>query len=67
LRLGPDFFTAGFTLAFDLPVFFASYRTSWSCSPATRTDLASYLALGDGGSFAPKIAAEISALLHVNR
>ena len=27
-RLGPDFFTARFTLAFDLPVFFASYRTS---------------------------------------
>ena len=27
-RLGPAFFTARFTLAFDLPVFFASYRTS---------------------------------------
>jgi hypothetical protein len=24
LRLGPDFFTARFTFAFDLPVFFAS-------------------------------------------
>jgi hypothetical protein len=27
-RLGPAFFTARFTLAFDFPVFFASYRTS---------------------------------------
>ncbi len=27
-RLGPAFYTARFTLAFDLPVFFASYRTS---------------------------------------
>jgi Mn2+/Fe2+ NRAMP family transporter len=26
--LGPAFFTARFTLAFDLPVFLASYRTS---------------------------------------
>ena len=28
LRLGPAFFTARFTLAFDFPVFFASYFTS---------------------------------------
>jgi hypothetical protein len=28
LRLGPAFFTARFTLAFDFRVFFASYRTS---------------------------------------
>jgi len=28
LRLGPAFFAARFTLAFDFPIFFASYRTS---------------------------------------
>jgi hypothetical protein len=36
LRLLPTFFTAFFTAAAERLVFFASYRTSWLCPPATR-------------------------------
>jgi hypothetical protein len=35
-RLTPTFLTARFTAAPDLPVFFASYLTSYFCPPATR-------------------------------
>ena len=36
MRLGPAFFAAALTADFGFPVFFASYRTSYSCPPATR-------------------------------